>query len=111
MAIFCRFGQKRYFLEVFLDFFRNRTLLGALVFCVAFSHQGASFELLKTVFGQLFIFFVRRGVQKLPDMEKKNPKIFQTKFSNQDAKWNKKMGGRSLVITCGVIGTLYCTVE
>ena len=23
-------------------------------------------------------------------------------------KWNKKMGGRSFVITCGVIGTLYC---
>ena len=31
------------------------------------------------------------------------------KNSNNDAKWNKKMGGRSLVITCGVIGTLYCS--
>ena len=26
-------------------------------------------------------------------------------FSNEDAKWNKKMGGISFVITCGFIGT------
>ena len=31
--------------------------------------------------------------------------------SNQDAKLNKKMGGRSHVITSGAIGTLYCAVQ
>ena len=31
------------------------------------------------------------------------------KNKNQDAKWNKKMGGRIFVITCGIIGTLYYT--
>ena len=39
--------------------------------------------------------------QKLPDMEKKDEKNFREKKSNQVAKWNKKMGGRSFVITCG----------
>ena len=47
------------------------------------------------------------GVKKLPDIEKKGPNKIQIFFSsNQDAKRNKKMGGRSFVITCGVIGTL-----
>ena len=46
------------------------------------------------------------GVKKLPDMEKKVLKKFNLYSLNQDAKWNKKMGGRSLIITCGVIGTL-----
>ena len=35
---------------------------------------------------------------------KKGPKIFNL-FSNQDAKWNKKMDSIIFVITCGVIGT------
>ena len=46
------------------------------------------------------------GVKKLPDMEKRFKKI-SIKNSNQDAKWNKKMGGRNFVIISGVIGTLY----
>ena len=80
-------------------------------------HQDASFELSKTVFGQFFKFFIIRGfggVKKLPNMEKKVEKKFQNFFSNQGAKRNKKMGGRSHVITFGVFpfknGTLYCTV-
>ena len=48
------------------------------------------------------------GVKKVTDMEKKVQKYFTQFFSNQNAKWNNKMGGRSFVITCGVIGTLYC---
>ena len=66
-------------------------------------HQDTSFELSNTPFRQFFIFFILLiwGVEKLPDMGKKykrNPE----KISNQDAKWNKKMGGRSPVITFGV---------
>ena len=74
-------------------------------------HQDASFELSNTAFGQFFIFFIirgdpfdLRGSKSYPKWEKKIPKL--KKNSNQDAKWNKKMGGRSFVITCGVIGTL-----
>ena len=69
-----------YFLKVFLDFFRHRTLLGAEVFLASHSvHQDASFELSKTVFGQFFKFFIIKGfrgggLQKLPDVEKKNYK-------------------------------------
>ena len=73
-------------------------------------HQDAYFELSKTVFGQFFKFFIIKGVggvQKLPDMEKKVDKYFQKKISNQGAKRNKKMGGRSYVITFGAIGNLY----
>ena len=36
-------------------------------------HQGASFELSKTAFGQFFKFYIIKGVggvQKLPDVEK-----------------------------------------
>ena len=46
-------------------------------------------------------------VKKLLNMEKRSKKIPNIK--NQDAKWNKEMGGKSFVITCGVIETLYCT--
>ena len=49
------------------------------------------------------------GGQKVTRHGKKGPKKFKFFSSNQDAKWNKKMGGRSFVITCGVIGTLYYT--
>ena len=79
-------------------------------------HQDASFELSKTVFGQFFIFFIIRGdpcdlggSKNYPTKKKKIKKKIQKFFSNQDAKWNKKMGGRIFVITCGVIGTLYRT--
>ena len=52
--------------------------------------------------------FVILGGQKVTQHGKKGPKKFPFFSSlNQDAKWNKKMGGRSFVITCGVIGTLY----
>ena len=36
-------------------------------------------------------------------MEKKVTKSFIFFFFYQDAKWNKKIGGKSFVITCGVI--------
>ena len=42
------------------------------------------------------------GVKKLPNMEKRlNFFFFNT---NEDAKWNKKWGGRSFVITFGDLG-------
>ena len=51
--------------------------------------------------------------QELPDKEKRVKKI--SKKINQGAKWNKKMGGRSFIITCGLcsfedtqVGRLYC---
>ena len=54
------------------------------------------------------------GFKKLPDMKEKVKKNSEKK-SNQGAKRNKKMGGRSHVITFGVFpfknGTLYCTVN
>ena len=76
-------------------------------------HQDASFELSKTAFGQFFIFFILRGdpfdlggSKSYPTWKKRSEKISKFFSSNQDAKWNKKMSGRSFVITCGVIGTL-----
>ena len=77
-------------------------------------HQDASFELSKTVIGQFFKFVIIRrfrGVKKLPCMEKKFEKNFPKKISYQGAKRNKKMGGRSYVITFGAIGTLYCAIN
>ena len=79
-------------------------------------HQSASFELSKTVFEQLFIFFIIRGDpfnlggSKSYPTWKKRSKNVPKKVLNQDAKWNKKTGGRSCVITFGVIGTLYCAL-
>ena len=43
--------------------------------------------------------FLGGAGQKFSDLEKRS-KISEKK-SNQAAKWNKKMGGRSFVITCG----------
>ena len=68
--------------------------------------KGASFELSKPV----FIFFIIRalviwGGQKVTRHGKR---VIFFLNSNQDAKSNKKIGGRSFVITCDVIGTLYC---
>ena len=45
----------------------------------------------------------------LKKKEKKRSKIISKKNLKDWTKWNKKMGGRSFIITCGVIGTLYCT--
>ena len=51
------------------------------------------------------------GGQKVTQHGKKRlKKKFKQKNINLGAKWYKKMGGTSCVITCGVIGTLYCTV-
>ena len=71
-------------------------------------HQDASFELSKTVFGQFFIFFIIRGdpcdlggSKSYPTWKKRSEKISKCFSSNQDEKWNKTMGGRSIVIICG----------
>ena len=72
-------------------------------------HQGASSELSKT-----FHIFHHKGdpcdlggLKSYPNWKKRFKKNPKKRISNQDAKLNKKMGGRSFVITCGVIGTLY----
>ena len=49
-------------------------------------------------------------VKKLPDVEKKVKKKFKKKNMKDWTKWNKKMGGRSFVITCGAIGTLCLSI-
>ena len=67
-------------------------------------HQGASFELSKTVLEQLLkncIIKGVEGVQKLPDMEKKVKQVRRRKNLNKGAKRNKKMGGKKFVIICG----------
>ena len=77
------------FFRFFLDFFRNHTLLGAEVFCVAFSASRRFFwAIKKTSFGQFFKLFIIKavgGVLKLPDMEKKGHKKLLKKILNQGA--------------------------
>ena len=77
-------------------------------------NQEASFELSNTAFGQFFFRYVSSiggtpliwGGQKVTRQRKKVKK--NPFFSSiHDAKWNKKMCGRSFVITCGVIVTLH----
>ena len=73
-------------------------MLGAQVFGVAFSASRPLFWAIKMVFGQFFKFLIIKGVggSKSYPMWKKRLIFFY-----QGAKWNKKMGGRSLVIICG----------
>ena len=46
-------------------------------------------------------------VKKLTGATKKVKQFFKKKTLKDWTKWNRKMGGRSFVITSGVIGTLY----
>ena len=95
-----------------LDFFQPVHHEELWLFALRSMHQDASFELSKTVFEIFFIFFIIRGdpcdlggSKSYPTWKKRSKKFLNFFLSNQDAKWNKKMGGRSFVITCGVIGT------
>ena len=106
MTIFCRFEKKKVFFGGFSWFFRNRTLLGAVVICVAFCASRRFFWAIKNCFWTTFHIFHHKGGSKSYQTWKKWSKKISKKNSNPDAKWNKKMGGRSFVITCGVIGTL-----
>ena len=68
-------------------------------------HHYASFELSKTIFGQFLKLVIIRGfggLKNLPNLGKKRLKKIPKFFSNQGAKRNKKMGGRSHVMTFGV---------
>ena len=96
MKFFCHFGQKRYFCNFFLIFFRNCTLFGAEVFCVVFSSSRRFFWAIKTVFGQFFKFLIIKGVEGSKNYRtlEKRSKKFWKKTLNQRAKWNRKMGGK-----------------
>ena len=94
---FGRFGQKQYFLEVFLDFFINSALLGAEVFCVAFSASKRLFCTIISCFWTIFKNVHHKGWWGGPKVTrhgKKGQKNFLKKNLNQGAKGNKKIGGR-----------------
>ena len=46
---------------------------------------------------------------KLPDMEKRSKNCSEKRFEIRGGGNNKKMGGRSYVISCDVIGTIICS--
>ena len=86
-------AKNGHFLEVFLDFFRNHTLLGAKFFCVAFSASRRLFS--KTVFGQFLKIFIIKGfggVQKLPNEEEKGQKKILKKNSLLEGKTEQESG-------------------
>ena len=73
-------------------------------------HQTPSFELSRSTFGQFFRFFILRGdpydfgvVKSYTEWKKWSEKRRRKKLT----KWNRKMGGRSFIITSGAFeGTL-----
>ena len=95
-------------------FFKNSSLKQVLVFFVLWSvHQNPE-NLKKKI---LFFSTIRgdpfwlRGVKKNSPHGKKRLKTFFFSINiNLGGKWNKKMVGRSCVITCGEMGTLYVAV-
>ena len=97
-----------YFRQFFLIFSRTVLSRGLRFFALRSVSKNAYFELSKTTFGNIFKFFTIRGVpygQKVT-RRRKMVLIFFFFYLKNCTKWNKKMGGRSFVITCGVIGTL-----
>ena len=78
-------------------------------------HQDASVWLSKTTFGNFFIFFIIRnpfelgkggGGQKVTQHGNNIEKKILKKVLKSGGKMNKKMGGQTFVIKCGVIGKL-----
>ena len=98
----------------------NRSLLRAGVFCVALSASRRFFWAIKNCFQTIFQIFHHKAIwggQKVTRHGKKKVKHFsEFFFLNQGPKRNKKMGGRSHVITFGVFlfkmghSSVHCTV-
>ena len=75
-----------------------------MVFCVAFSVPKSLFEISKTTLRKNLNFFTIREVPygpKVTRRRKRGKKKFKKNLKDC-TKWNRKMGGRSLVITFGV---------